>query len=567
MYAPVCHYGFVEYDDYFYVPHNNHVLSGLNGASLRWAFTSTEFGNWFPLTWISLMADRQFFPSPDEIPPSVIRADAHHRTNIWLHAAATVLLFALLRRMTGSSGPSLAVAFLFGLHPVHVESVAWVAERKDVLSGVFWMLALHSYARYASRAGPGAYLLTLLLYGLGFLAKPMVVTLPLVLVLLDIWPLRRIAFGQRPADPGGGRLVRILLWEKLPFYVLAIAMAVTTYAVQKQGGAVRTLQELPLSARLGNAAVSAVEYIASMVWPTRLAVFYPLKSLSAGQVLLAVLALAGITFLAVRPVRTRPYLFAGWFWYLITVLPVIGIVQVGLQARADRYTYIPAIGLCLMLAWSGADAWRRWPTARPVLAALCGAAGIACIALTARQIGYWENSVALFQHAIEVTGPNAIAHGYLGDVWRGQVMYDEAAAEYRRGLAIAPRNLGLLVDLGDALIHSGRTGEAIEPLTEAVGIEPGDPAIRNLLGGALTGQGRWNEAIPQLQEAIRLKPGLVAAHVSLGIAFQRAAQPDAAIAQFSEALRLQPDHAAARQYLQAALADRAKANSPGREPH
>lgn len=567
VYAPAVRYGFVEYDDYLYVAGNQHVLSGLNAGSLRWAFSATEAGYWLPLTWLSLMADRQFFPSPDEIPPAVISARAHHRTNIWLHGIATVLLFALLKRMTGARGPSFLVAFLFGLHPLHVESVVWVTERKDVLSGVFWMLAIYSYARYASRPRAGAYLTTLLLYCLGFLAKPIVVTLPLVLVLLDVWPLRRIAIGPEHAGGRRGRLVRHLFWEKLPFYVLAIAMSIATYALQKHGGAVRTLEEVPARARLANAPVSALDYIAKMVWPARLAVFYPFSDLSAWPVLAAVLALSGITILAVRSRHTRPYLFAGWFWYLITLLPVIGLVQVGLQARADRFTYIPLIGLFFIVAWGGADAWRRWPKARPVLAGLCGAAGVACIALTAKQISYWENSVALFQHTIDVTGPNALAHGFLGNVWRGQLMYDQAAAEYRQGLAIAPRNVGLLVDLGDALMQSGRTGEAIEPLTEAVRIVPGDPVIRNVLGSALTQQDRSSEAIPQLQEAIRLKPDFAGAHVSLGLALQRAGQPDAAIAQFSTALHIQPDHAAARHYLDQALADRAKANSPNRGPH
>lgn len=514
VYAPVRYYGFVDYDDYFYVSQNQHVLSGLNAGSVRWAFTSTEFANWFPLTWISLMADRQFFAAPEEMPPSDVRAGALHRTNVILHAAATLLLFALLKRMTGATGPSLLAAFLFGLHPLRVESVAWVSERKDVLSGVFWMLALHSYVSYARRPRAWSYLLTLLLYGLGFLAKPMVVTLPLILVLLDFWPLRRLN-GAR------GQVIRRIVWEKLPFYVLALAMALITYGVQRSGGAVRTFDELPLAARLANAVVSAAVYIAKTVWPMRLAVLYPLPmNQPAWQVIVAGLVLAGITLLSLRTIRTRPYLAVGWLWYLIAILPVIGIVQVGLQARADRYTYLPTIGLILMLVWSGEDAWRQWPKARPVLAGLCGAACVASVALTARQIPYWADSVALFRHTIEVTGPNAIAHGYLGDVWKEQVMYEEAASEYRKGLAIAPHNIALLVNLGDVLGLLGRPGDAIAPLAEAMRLQPGDAVIRNALGEALVRAGRIGEAV----------------------------------AQFSEAVRIQPDNAAARQNLQAALA-------------
>jgi hypothetical protein len=550
VYAPVNHYGFVDYDDYFYVAHNSHVLSGLNADSLRWAFHSTEFGNWFPLTWISLMADRQFFPSPDEALPTMIRADAHHRTNVWLHALSTALLFTLLMRMTGALGPSTVAAFLFGLHPVHVESVAWVAERKDVLSGLCWILTLHAYVRYVARPRAGTYVLTLLLYVVGFLAKPMVVTLPLVLRLLDVWPLRRIVIDETGLRTSRRRWMRIVVWEKIPFYALAAAMAMVTYLVQHQGGAVRTLQELPLGARLENAVTSTAAYLGSLLWPTRLAVFYPLASHPAWELLLALVVLGALTWLALYTLPAHPYLYTGWYWYLFTLLPVVGIVQIGLQARADRYTYIPAIGLSLMVAWGGAEVWQRWPKIRLVLGGLCCVAGAVSVGLTARQIPYWENSVTLFQRAIDVTGPNAIAHGYLGDVWRGQLMYEAAASEYRKGLAITPQNVGLLVDLADTLLHLGNTAEAIPPLMEAVRIEPQDPVIRHLLGGALNRQERWTEAVPQLEEAIRLKPAFAAAHLSLGIALDRTGRKSEAIAQLSEAIRLQPDSIPAQQALQ-----------------
>jgi hypothetical protein len=559
VYWGAAHYGFVAYDDYDYVSHNQHVLSGLNAGSVRWALTSTDAGNWFPLTWISLMADRQLFPAADEIPPDVISAAAHHRTNIVLHAAATVLLFLLLKRTTGRWGPSVLVALWFGLHPLRVESVAWVAERKDVLSGVLWMLALHAYTRYASRPGATAYLATVFLYCAGFMAKPMAITLPLVLLLFDVWPLRRI--------PPNRKASRVVLWEKLPFYALALVMAVIAYTVQKRGGAVRTLQEVPVGTRLQNAIVSAVIYIGKTLWPTRLAVLYPFRQFPAWQVIAAGVLLAGATWLAVRSLRLRPYIFTGWCWYAITVLPVIGIVQVGVQARADRYTYLPTIGLYLMLAWGGAEIWEHRPRWRPVLAVACAGTCLACVTLTVRQIPYWRDSAALFQHAIDVTGPNALAHGYLGDVWRAQLMYDQAAAEYRRGLAIAPRNANLLVDFGDALIQAGRAGEAISPLNEAAALQPGDPVIRQVLARALFEQGRWNEAIDQLQEAIRIDPGSAEAHALLGAAFERASRPRDAIAEYSEALRLHPGWAAAQQGLERALNGAAKANSSDREHH
>jgi len=323
---------------------------------------------------------------------------------------------------------------------------------------------------------------------------------------------------------------------------------------------VRTLAEVPLGARLGNALVSGAVYIGKTLWPTRLAVLYPLPArLPAWQAIAAGLLLAGITVLALGLIRTRPYLAAGWFWYLITVLPVIGIVQVGEQARADRYTYIPSIGLSLMLVWSGADAWRRWPKARPALAGLGGAACVACVVLTARQIPYWKDSVLLFQHTIEVTGPNPIAHGLLGDTWRGQVMYDAAIAEYRKGLEIEPRSVAILVDLGAVLGRTGRTGESIAPFAEAARLQPGDPIIRNSLGEALALAGRPLEALPQIQEAIRLRPGFAPAHAALGGVLESLGRTGEAIAQFSEALRIEPENLEARRYLDAALALRDKA--------
>jgi hypothetical protein len=554
IYAPVRHYDFVIYDDHAYVTTNRQVLSGLNANSVRWAFTSTENANWFPLTWISLMADRQLFASPEEVSPHTIRAGPYHWTNVILHATATLLLFGLLKRMTGASGPSALVAFLFAAHPLHVESVAWVSERKDVLSAVFWMLALWSYARYASRPKPGTYLLTLLFYCLGFMAKPMVVTLPVVLLLLDIWPLRRLPIPAAGADGILWRQVRKLVWEKLPFFALALAMAVTTFVVQKQGGAMRTLGNLPLAERLGNATISAAIYAGKTLWPTRMAVFYPFPAtLPVWQSIVAGLVLVSLTALAIASIRKRPYLTVGWLWYAITVLPVIGIVQVGLQSRADRYTYIPSIGLFVMLAWSGADAWNRWPKVRTALAVACGAACLACVALTWRQIPYWRNSVTLFQHTIAVTGPNAIGHGILGQSWEGEVMFDEAIAEYRRGLEVEPHNVGLLVDLGALLGRQGRVAEAVAPLAEAVRLGPDDPLVRNALGAALAALGRTQEALPHLQEAIRLKPDLEAAHATLGTALANLGRFDEAIAQLSEAVRLNPKDAEARVNLEKAL--------------
>jgi Flp pilus assembly protein TadD len=547
VYAPVRHFGYVNYDDLAYVPGNLKVLSGLSAEGLLWAFTSTTDANWFPLTWISLMADCEIFG---------VAAGPQHWTNVMLHAASTLLLFALLKRMTGASGPSALVAFLFALHPLHVESVAWVAERKDVLSGLFWMLALWSYAGYAARPRASAYCMTLLYYCLGFLSKPMVVSLPLVLLLLDVWPLQRISLAAAEAGMRAPQALR-LLREKLPFFLLALVMSVTTYAVQAHGGAVKTLGQFSVGARLGNAAISGAVYIGKTIWPTRLAVFYPFPTTQPPwQVLAAVLLLAGITILVLRLIGTRPYLAVGWFWYAITVLPVIGIVQVGNQARADRYTYLPGIGLFLMLAWSGADAWRRWPKARLPLAALCGAVCLASVALTARQVSYWQSGETLFQHSLEATGDNAFALLGVADAWGAAGLDDQAITEYRSVLAIAPHDPKALLDLGALLCKLGRFEEALPPLAELVRLKPGDAESHHNLGQVLAAQGRPDEALEQFEAAVRLKADYLDAQVSLGTVLVKLGRIDEAIAHFSEALRIDPDSGTAADNLRRAQAIR-----------
>jgi len=535
VYAPVRRFDYINFDDPTYVTRNRHVTGGLTTDNLRWAFTATAGANWFPLTWISMMADVQLFGAG---------AGPQHVTNVLIHAASTLLLFWVLKRLTGATFPSAAVAFLFAVHPQHVESVAWVTERKDVLSALFWMLALCSYARYAPHRKPGPYLLTLLFYGLGLMAKPMVVTLPLILVLLDVWPLRIFSC----------QTMRTLIWDKLPFFALAIVMSAVTYYAQTQAGAVRSLTATPWGLRLGNAVNSGAVYIWKTVWPSRLAVFYPMRTgPPAWQVVLSALVLLGLTIVALLTVRSRPYLAVGWFWYLIAILPVIGIVQAGEQARADRYTYLPGIGLSIMLAFAVADAWRRWPKMRPAWVAVCCAAGVALVILTSRQLSYWENSMMLFQHANQVTEDNYIAHGCLGEAFRAEGRYDEALAEYRKALALNPQYVAALINFGAVLGRVGRIAEAIPPLQSAVRLQHDDVAARNGLGLALALEGHLNEALEQFEIAILLDPDSVEAHISLGQTLGNLGHLDQAIAEFSEALRLQPDSAEARTNLQKAL--------------
>jgi len=547
IYAPVRHFGFVNFDDPIYVIQNRHVSGGLTSANLRWAFTSTEGANWMPLSWISLMADVQFFGRG---------AGPHHVTNVAIHAASTLLLFWVLKRLTGAVFPSAMVAFLFTMHPLRVESVAWVAERKDVLSAFFWMLALWSYTRYALQRKPGPYLLTLAFYSLGFMAKPMVVTLPLILALLDVWPLGRVSL-ETPPGIFSRQNLRILIWEKLPFLVLAMAMSAATLYVQNQGHAVRSLDAWPLSTRLANAVTSGVVYIVKTIWPRGLAVFYPaLAPPPVWQVAISALVLAGITALVLLTIQTRPYLAVGWFWYAIAILPVIGIVQVGDQARADRYTYLPGIGLSIALAWTVADAWQRWPKARPAGFAICCAAGVALVALTSKQVSYWQNSGTLFRRANQVTENNSIAHGSMGEVLRAEGHYEEALVEYRKALAINPRYLAGLLNYGAVLGMLGRSGEALPPLRMAARIQPDDPDIHCALGLALAFQGYLKEAQEQFEVAILLNPDNVNAHLELGKTLGNLGRLDDAIAEFSEALRLKPDSEEARTNLDKAIAMR-----------
>jgi tetratricopeptide (TPR) repeat protein len=536
IYLPVRHFDFVDIDDPTYVPYNQHVMSGLTGSSLKWSFTSTDDANWIPLTRLSLMADQQLYGPNEDVPPGQVIAGPYHWTNVLIHAASAVLLFGILKWLTTLSWPSAFAAFLFALHPQHVESVAWVTERKDVLSAWFWMLTIWSYAAYAKRRNRLGYWRTMLLYLLGFMAKSMVVTLPAVFLLLDLWPLGRLSFPRRQ----GGESLWGLIREKWPFFMVAAGMSAITVAVQHAGGAVRTFEEVPLPLRLENAVVSAAVYIWKTIWPSGLAVFYPIPAAHlAWQIVAAAAALLGLTVLAIGTIRTRPYLAAGWFWYLITVLPVIGFVQVGAQLRADRYNYLPSIGLSLMLAWSGAEMLRRRPKLRPAAAGVCVAVCLAFAATTWRQISYWQNSRTLYEHAIAATGRNALAHARLGKYWEKQGRVKDAISEYRLSLEISPRAAGLQANLGDLLFLQKMPAAAVEPFTEAVMLQPGDAVYHNRLGTVLAAAGRTPEAIVQFEAAIRIRPDYAEAYIRLGNALTALGRTDEAREQYAKAALLQ----------------------------
>ena len=535
VYAPVRHFDFVNFDDPEYVRDNPHVRAGLTPEGIAWAFTSTESANWFPVTRLSHMLDAQLFR---------MRAGPQHLVSVVFHALGALCLFAFLRRSTGARWPSAFVAMLFAVHPAHVESVAWVAERKDVLCALFWFLALWAYARYAERRGAGRYLLVLLPFCLGLMSKPMIVTLPLVLLLLDVWPL-----GRRPA-----------LGEKLPFFALAAAGAVVTYLVQRGSGAVEALGAFPFGLRVENALVSYVIYAAKTFWPTRLAVFYPYPSqVPLWQAGLAALALAGITIAVLRSLRSRPYLAAGWLWYLVTLAPVIGLVQVGAQARADRYLYVPMVGLCIMLAWGTADWLGHAPRFRRAVAAAAAAACLSSAALAAAQVRHWRDSQALFEHALAVTDGNYLAHHNLGVALAEMPgRLPEAIAHYRAALAIRPDSARAHTDLGNALAKlPGRALEAVAEYRAALRISPDYAVPHNDLGNTLAGiPGRLPEAIAEYRAALGIDPGYAAAHNNLGFALaQVPGRLPEAIAEYRAALGIDPDYAAAHANLAAALAE------------
>ncbi len=551
VYAPVRHYDFVSFDDPVYVSENATVARGLTWEGARWAFTTGHASNWHPLTWLSHMLDVQLFG---------MTPGAHHLTNLVLHVLNTLLLFLLLLRLTGRAGPSAVVAALFAVHPLHVESVAWIAERKDVLSTCFWLLASWSYLSYVGLpsvrrhatdvAGSGSrirsYALMLLWFALGLMAKPMLVTLPFVLLVLDVWPLGRLG---RPDGGAGGafpagwiRTWRGLVLEKVPLVALAVVSSAVTFLVQQRGGAVSGLAVVPFARRLANAAVACATYPLKTIWPAGLTAFYPFPaSIRVVTVVGAIAVLVGVSVLAVRLARSRPYLLAGWLWYLITLAPVVGIVQVGRQAMADRYTYVPLIGLFVAVVWGACDALGRWPARRVALPAMATAA-IALCAVTARaQVGWWADSTVLWQHALAVDPGNYFALNSLGYLSSQAGRTDEAARYFADAIRVAPDYPAAHYNLGLMSARQGRLDDAIAEYRKALALNPNLSAAHDNLGRALASQGRLDDAIAEYSEALRLDPRLVDAHNNLGVALAAVGRTAEAAAHYRESLGLQPD--------------------------
>ncbi|HBB15551.1 MAG TPA: hypothetical protein DCZ97_00595 [Syntrophus sp. (in: bacteria)] len=559
--------GFVNYDDQAYVSWNRHVQKGLTLEGIAWAFTTTSVSNWHPLTWLSLMLDLELYG---------MNAGGYHWTSVVLHMATGLFLFLVLIRMTGQLWRSGVVAGLFLIHPLHVESVAWVAERKDVLSGLFWMSSMWGYARYVEKPLVGRYLWVVLFFVLGLMSKPMVVTLPFVLLLLDYWPLGRMERGT---------VVR-LLYEKAPLFFLSAASSVITFIAQKEGEAVASLQHLPFTDRLGNAVVAYATYLVKTILPYDLAIYYTHPGRwPVGEILFALALLLLITVLFVMRSRRSPYLAVGWFWYLGTLVPVIGLVQVGGQAMADRYTYLPLVGIFIAIVWGFAElltvgryrmmigsATRKTCIVggdercnKKQISSLPGSAALwagsitsglvivvvmtALICMTQIQVGYWKSSITLFSHALRVTKDNFQAHNNLARALTDEKRYQEAQDHYLASIRISPSYMPPYVNLGLMQMELGMLEEAMICFSEALKIKPGDGDALFAIGNLYLKKGLWDKAIVQYRMALNEKPSDSTLHNNLGLALTRRGDVDQAIRSYQTAIQLDPEHAGAHNNL------------------
>ena len=515
IYGQTGSHSFIDFDDSEYVYENEMVRQGLSWDGSVWAFSTFWSANWHPIAWLSHMADVQIFG---------LDAGWHHLTNVALHGLNTVLLLLVLTDMTHAVWPSALVAALFAVHPQHVESVAWVAERKDVLSTCFWVLTMGAYVNFVRRRGVKRYVWVLVTYSLGLMSKPMLVTLPLVLLLLDYWPLKRLdsALGTL-IEPGSRRRVLELIWEKLPLALLALTSSVVTYAAQYSWEATVSLDAIPLGQRISNALVSTVIYIAKTVYPVSLAIFYPHPS-SIGEsvplwtVLASACALAALMVLAVGQWRARPWITVGWLWFLITLAPVIGLVQIGSQAMADRYTYVPHIGLFMLLAWSIPPLFGTSRFRKIAVAAVCGCLLIGLSAMTWVQVGYWRDGVRLYTHAIGVTQKNWLAWNNLGMQYLNAGQFDTALASFREAARIKPNYADAWYNAGVAEGRLGRSRQAIESYQVSLRLEPGNADGWTNLGVARQSIGDYGSAIEAYQNALQLRPGDPLALYNLALA-------------------------------------------------
>lgn len=528
-FSPVLSNGFIDFDDGDYIENNRWVRNGLTAEGIRWAFTTFDQGNWHPLTWFSHMLDVEMFGN---------RPGGHHLTSLILHASNTLFLFAAMVLLTGAAWRSAAVAALFAIHPLHVESVAWAAERKDVLSTLFGLLALCAWLRYLRRPGWGRYAAVLVAYLFSLLCKPMWITFPFLMLVLDWWPLRRFTF------MGAWRPVL----EKLPLFAAAVASGVVTFIAQAGGGAVVNLEHYPIAVRAGNVAVAYPAYILKTIWPMDLAIYYPLffTPPRLWQVLAGAALLLAASLAVWRGRRRHGYLLTGWLWFLGTLVPVVGLVQVGGQRFADRYTYLPLTGLFIILVWGAADLLGRATEGRWVLpaAAVLAIGGLAV--LTWRQAGFWRDSETLFRHALLVTRENWLVHNGLGLNLYRRGMIPESLEEYRNSLRINPRSPETHNNIGLALVKLARYPEAAEHFRAALELKPRNPHAENNLGLALQEMGRYPEAAEHYGRALEMDPDFILSIYNLGNLKSRTGDYAGAVEAWRRVVRLAPWYADAR---------------------
>jgi Tfp pilus assembly protein PilF len=560
IYAQVVGHQFITLDDPTYIQENSMVNRGVTGAGITWAFTTFYAANWHPLTWISHMIDCQFFG---------MNAGGHLLVNALFHLANTLLVFWFVLRSTHARWPSALVAALFALHPLHVESVAWASERKDTLSTFFGLLCLIAYVRYAEAPSTRRYMWTAITLALGLLAKPMLVTWPFVMLLIDYWPLRRLqdatasehrrgASHPPPLRSGAAsREAATSIWplvrEKLPLFALAAASAIMTLIAQSREGAVRTLAHEPIALRFSNALVSYVKYLLLTFWPNNLAVYYPFAGISGWQIIGAALLLIGITAFCFSQRKIRPYLIVGWLWFLGTLVPVIGLVQVGGQIMADRYFYIPSIGLFIALVFGFTEIARSWRATPSISIAIAVVILLTLATLTNAQIQRWHDSFTLFEHTLAVTPPNFRIEYNLGIALGVSDRYDDAAARFEKALQIDPNFYDGLVAMGVTRGHQGRLPEAIEYFQTAIRSQPDTPKAHVQLAHALWAQKRDQEALEEMRRALQFAPKDADIRADFGLALALVGSTPEAIDQLHEALRLNPNNAEAHNNLGLAL--------------
>ncbi|MBW8039918.1 MAG: tetratricopeptide repeat protein [Planctomycetes bacterium] len=545
-YWPVLNHEFVKYDDDKYVTENPHVKRGLTYESVIWAFTKPHFHMWHPLTSLTHLLDYHLFG---------LNPTWHHLTSLLFHLASTLLLFGILKRITGSIWPSAFVAAAFALHPLNVESVAWVAERKNVLSTFFWMLTIAAYIRYAKCPGVGRYLLVVVVFALATLTKPMVVTLPFALLLLDYWPLGRLQLKRLNKEQDSsltesaqvarkGVSVWRLLVEKIPLFVLVGALSAVTFIAQQKGGVMSGWHNVPLKYRVANALVSYVTYISKMIWPGRLAVFYPhpLNKLPVWQVVASAFLLLAITVAVIWLARSRKYLPVGWLWYLGTLVPVIGLVQVGSQAMADRYTYLPFIGLFIMIAWGLRELSANWRYRRIALGASALAVLLALSICTRLQLRHWRNNKALFEHAISVTGDNFVMNNNYANILKEIGQVEKAIDHFYKALRIRPNSPEIYNNLGNAFRRLDRFDDAIECYNNALKLQPGFPQAHYNLAVVLSRQGKSDEAVAEYCLALKFRPDDVETLSNLGLVLAQKGHFQEAVEYYKKAIELEPDN-------------------------